>query len=218
MQNLESSNTKFQPSVTFILYFSNTGEQSGLEDQDSASSKLVCTSCAKVFSSIRGLQCHEGMVHSNASISLRCKICDKAFTGRSNLNTHVKNIHLTPTKFACQFCEKVFNAKLYLQRHKVAMHSNAEDTVVFVCQNCGKGFSSCSGLKRHAKNVHSEPGFKCQTCQKEFYEKPHLNRHVKEVHLKIEVNITLCSSSGNSCQASLDDWSCRDALICCPND
>ena len=164
--------------------FSNTGAEGHQEVQDQVPSKLVCATCDKVFKSIRGLQIHQGKVHSDASTSPRCKICEKTFSTLKNMKSHFKIIHLNEKSFPCDLCQKSFVTNAYLKRHKVALHTKTEDKVIR-CPDCGKGYPTSSKLKIHAGNVHST--VKCITCGKQFRQKSELQKHVRDVHLKIEV-------------------------------
>ena len=47
----------------------------------------------------------------------RCEHCNKMFSNRSNLNKHIKDIHLMLRRFSCNWCGKKFKQHVHLKMH-----------------------------------------------------------------------------------------------------
>ena len=53
----------------------------------------------------------------------KCEECDKSFKDKTQLETHVKRVHV---KYECDECDKVFQYEILLERHIEAAHEDVE--------------------------------------------------------------------------------------------
>ena len=110
-----------------------------------------------------------------------CVTCSKVFSTQSNLNYHVKTIHLKECNFKCLHCQKSFTQNSSLQTHIKTVHLNERN---FKCPHCNKVFGRNSSLQSHIKTVHlNERNFKCPHCNKVFGRNSSLQRHINAIHL-----------------------------------
>lgn len=124
-------------------------------------------------------------VNSSARASMQshtCRYCRRPFGQASNLNKHVRVVHLQLKPFSCKECYKPFSQRSVADNHYRSVHLGEKP---FDCPRCQKGFSDKSNLKKHIKLVHlKEKKHTCTHCSKRFGERRSLNDHVSSVHLK----------------------------------
>ena len=110
-----------------------------------------------------------------------CITCSKIFSTKSNLNRHIKIVHLKERNFSCDQCNKSFGLSQHLQTHIKTIHLKECN---FRCDYCKKLFGENGSLQKHVKTVHlKERNFKCDYCEKSFGENGSLQRHIKNIHL-----------------------------------
>ena len=93
-------------------------------------------------------------------------IFEKSFKIISELNLHVKYVHLNNLSMQkCDRCDKVFKGIFKLNQHVSRMHGkNAEKK--FSCNICQVSFTNKGNLNGHIKNVHKTFGnFTCDICE-----------------------------------------------------
>ena len=83
-----------------------------------------------------------------------CKYCDKFFTLTSNLNRHVKQVHISTHNFQCAVCEHWFKTIPNLYRHVKFVHLYLKELKLH-CPKCNKGFAFLSSLARHMRRRRS---------------------------------------------------------------
>ena len=86
-----------------------------------------------------------------------CVTCSKVFSTTSNLNRHIKTVHLKERSFNCPHCVKLFNLKQNLERHIKTVHLNERN---YKCPHCDKAFGQNSDLQSHVNAIHLNPKLK----------------------------------------------------------
>ena len=165
--------------------------------------------------------------HSTGS-KPQCLICQKSFSNKSNLSTHVKNMHKEKeeancnyTSYPCKICDKTYSQMLSLQRHIESIHEGRRWTCKtcgksfnksgnlrthekthlgkkYTCEECQKEYLSENNYKHHMKYVHGSQRHKCLQCEKCYKTKNHLNRHIDNSHRILKVKCDLCNREFNS--------------------
>lgn len=86
----------------------------------------TCEICQKTFKNMETLRKHIP-VHKSESFPCPYDGCLKSYTRKSNLNIHIKKIHLKETEeFHCELCQKSFGYKRTFERHKERCVKNEE--------------------------------------------------------------------------------------------
>jgi uncharacterized C2H2 Zn-finger protein len=90
-----------------------------------------------------------------------CPICCKSF---KHVKRHIETVHKKITRFSCSFCDKKFYDNCQLQSHikndhlsvKVIKVKTPDPSKPFKCETCGKFFKSPRTLKQHQNRYHQE--------------------------------------------------------------
>merc|ERR1712135_133934 len=80
------------------------------------------------------------------------KYCNKAFLFGSELNGHIRKVHLRVRKYPCPECSQSFISKSHLARHAASVHNQA--TLKVLCCHCGFSTTRKDNLKTHHKFKH----------------------------------------------------------------
>jgi len=121
-----------------------------------------------------------------------CPICNKNFDRRSNLNKHIRCVHMNLKPFQCDTCGTKFGQKSSLEKHRAVIHEKKKR---FSCDICMSAFGQVGDLHVHTRTVHlKQRPFACELCSLTFGLRSHLNKHVRVVHQKIKPHA--CSTCG----------------------
>lgn len=104
-----------------------------------------CPHCERSFSFAHHLRAHINRHTGNRPYS--CQSCDKKFFECSNLNEHIKSVHLNVKRYVCQVCTKSFNRSGNLTAH-MFIHTNRYP---HQCGHCNAGF-----LRKYKLTAHLE--------------------------------------------------------------
>ena len=122
-----------------------------------------------------------------------CKDCKKCFPRKTNLQQHIKAVHLKIKDNFCPYddCDFSTSDKSCIQQHIKAVHLKIKD-IICTYDNCD--FSSCfkKNLQQHIKAVHlkiKDNFCPYDDCDFSSCNKGDLQKHIKAVHLKIKDNI-----------------------------
>ncbi|CAI4222330.1 unnamed protein product [Auanema sp. JU1783] len=87
------------------------------------SDPVTCNQCPKTFNTVKLLQQHQQMFHTDKSFV--CEICGKAFRFRSNLAEH-RSVHTALKPYVCKFCGKSSRLKGNLTKHILKHHKKEQ--------------------------------------------------------------------------------------------
>ncbi len=151
-----------------------------------------CNMCTKQFKSIKNLNQHVKLVHTNRTKEFCCTQCNRAFFTKYKLNRH-QNIHKNNGEGFqdCYFCHKKFSRSDSLVEH-LRTHTHEKP---FFCpeQSCSYSSAQISHLKGHQRRWHSSTSnrvtnakiWTCYFCLKTCTNITiHMRRHTKEVPFK----------------------------------
>ncbi|CAK8676218.1 unnamed protein product [Clavelina lepadiformis] len=124
-----------------------TNTQFSLQLPD-AGKQYACTDCDKVFKLPLYLKQHMLSSHDKPH---KCEECGKGFGRRSDLNRHMRGVHMRERPHCCNKCGWTFAEAGNLKHHMLAVHSKEKN---FRCSVCSKCFSISSYLKTHMVRVH----------------------------------------------------------------
>lgn len=132
--------------------------------------------------------------------------CNRSFPHKSNLQRHIKHVHLKIRNHKCtektkegKACTKCFDSNSHLLRHINACHSNNRiEKCAYVCNEihdktigvvCGMGFLDLTHLVDHLKRHIGICNFKCSECDSAFVSESELNCHTIRIHTKDQKKI-----------------------------
>jgi hypothetical protein len=144
------------------------------------SKKFNCDQCEKSFGHKSNLNKHVKTVHLKQK-NFKCEHCEKSFGQKGHLKVHIKTIHLNQKNFHCDQCDISFGQKGNLKAHNTSVHLNQKN---FHCDHCDYSCGRKGNLNKHVKTIHlKQKTFKCEHCDYSCGEKGNLNRHVETIHL-----------------------------------
>lgn len=139
----------------------------------------------KTHSDVREYKCGQCDYAGRTSVALRihiskhenntciCEYCSKIFKSYRNLNDHLKRVHTSQKKHACEFCGMKFALRYLVEQHK-RTHTGIHP---YKCSKCSKTFARSDGLKEHMKTHNRTEIFKCSVCTKSFLTARGVKRH-----------------------------------------
>lgn len=126
---------KFDCRLCGEKYYSSTelkGHSCKKADKESKTA-VKCTTCGKLYNSIRGLNIHMNShkLRDTAKISPKhiCSECSETFSSSDAYRRHVIAKHEKPQSFDCRVCDKKFSRKDILKRHIMNAHTVDESKV-----------------------------------------------------------------------------------------
>jgi len=165
-----------------------------IEAQNPQIDKLQCQICDKNFRTVGYFRKHQ-TIHNKR---FRCQACDKRFPIKSQLLSHIENVHENPGRFKCNVCKVGLNTKLSLKRHQRVHIKNRIKHLK--CDKCDFAtdlrHSMIGHLKRHdrkikrcdkcdknlLRNVPHECSLVCKFCDKKFTRRNTVVHHIKKFH------------------------------------
>ena len=139
-------------------------------------STLKCpeSACNTLFETHADFKQHMHGEHAQTR-PYRCHKCAKGFAKGTQLNKHMKQLHL-PKPFECSQCDKQFAYASELDEHITRAHDKQKR---FECGECGRGFYCDANLKAHLRRHTGEKPFACEHCAKAFTRKGDLKKHLR---------------------------------------
>lgn len=108
-----------------------------------------CDDCGKGFNSLKSLQEHQAIHHSQGPPQFICEVCQREFHTPTRLKSHML-VHTDERPFECELCSKAFKTAGDRTAH---MRSHTDERR-YACQLCDARFKDCGTLSRHRKKVH----------------------------------------------------------------
>ena len=114
-----------------------------------------------------------------------CPRCQKEFTKKSNLQTHVENVH-EKKRHKCAQCEKDFASRGGLRDHKLTKHEGKKRKInKKQCPHCKKSFNTGSPYSNHLLTHESLKPFLCPFCSSYAAKQlSNLKQHIDSIHFK----------------------------------
>lgn len=152
--------------------------------------EFQCQRCDKKFPTRRRAEQHE-IVHlePDQKPAFPCPHCDKHFTKTTNLQTHIRTIHVGERPFICESCGKSFATKGALKEHN---YTHMDETP-FQCSACPKKFKTLARLKTH-EDIHTGTMYVCPNCGLILNTKRTLQMHMVVHSDQKKHKCTICNS------------------------
>jgi len=121
---------------------------------------------------------HIQRIHMNIN-TISCPVCMYSTYLRSNLQNHIKAVHLN-VKEKCEQCGKQVNFG-GLASHVKTVHMKIKK---YKCSHCTHSTTTAQNLDKHVKMIHLREKESCKLCKVELANKQSLKRHLRLVHQK----------------------------------
>lgn len=167
-------------SMTFNSKFNH---RSHVMNAHSATGKITCNVCGKIFSKCNlkyHLESHSKDKSSRKKVKhvkqvCKCDLCDKWFSSIKVLKRH-KQKHKEEVQ--CEVCRK-FVRPVNMERH-LRTHTHKASGKKLKCDQCDYDTNYPLCMDAHMNRMHFKVRpYKCTTCNKSFYGKITLHEHVK---------------------------------------
>lgn len=115
-------------------------------EHDMQKNCYICEFCGRVLKNAANLKLHmQTHVPETERRNFECHICKLGGFLRRNLQTHIKDAHVTydRKRFKCTYCDTTCTTKSAIKRHEY-IHTN---TFPFACHYCEKKFRDRNDLK-----------------------------------------------------------------------
>ncbi|XP_077098167.1 zinc finger protein 521 isoform X2 [Siphateles boraxobius] len=160
------------------------------EDEGGGNLPYPCQFCAKSFSRLSFLKCHEQSHRDKLPFS--CTYCSRLFKHKRSRDRHIK-LHTGDKKYHCGDCNSAFSRSDHLKIHMKTHTANKPHK----CPVCRRGFLSTNSLHGHMQ-VHErgkdgakrlspqewrlKETRKCSRCEEGFDMPEELQKHIAESH------------------------------------
>ncbi|XP_052891317.1 zinc finger protein 569-like [Anopheles moucheti] len=150
--------------------------------------KHVCPHCPLRMTSKSNMDKHIRCVHLKVKVKT-CSICDKSFSNNTSYTSHMNAIHdENGIRFTCTVCSSVFKHKSGLKLHMQRAHSNIRN---LACNICGKLFKVRQTLRYHMRVHSTDQPYPCSKCPKRFKSRYAMKTH-ELTHSEITFDCALC--------------------------
>ena len=109
-----------------------------------------------------------------------CSSCGRNFSSRSNLNSHIRAVHLG-LRVPCRLCLRQFKSRGLAEEHEAAFHRGKR----FLCSECDRTFVSRSGRDSHLLYKHNGEPQSCAECDYKGRNAGQIRNHVRVEHLQV---------------------------------
>ncbi len=109
-----------------------------------------------------------------------CPECKKELSCKSNLNTHIRVVHLKETRYQCAYCDYASFLLTNVTSHEL-IHTGIKP---YPCERCPSAFSQKTHWKKHMKCVHGDTNvYTCGKCDYRTSDSSLLRAHKRTHHL-----------------------------------
>ncbi|XP_037915995.1 zinc finger protein 391-like [Hermetia illucens] len=154
------------------LKLANNAEWYDHENSHTEDTKYKCPCCPKSFKRRYQLKLHANS--HTGDRPYKCPHCKAAFSNPTNMQTHVKRVHLRLMPHECTLCDKKFVKPVELTIH-MRQHTGEKP---YQCEECGKKFILAVQLNEHRRRHANLRDAKCPLCPMAFNGKKMLSRHM----------------------------------------
>ncbi|XP_050403539.1 PR domain zinc finger protein 10 isoform X1 [Patella vulgata] len=148
--------------------------------------KVRCPYCDKTFRRKDHLKNHL-LIHDLNRTTWDCEICDKSYIREESFKFHQAMHQATDTdSLNCFICDECFKTKTDLISHLKDVHNRYQSITgkarTLKCPECDKMFLCNKDVKRHMVVHTKRKDYLCEFCSQVFGRKDHLSRHYKCAH------------------------------------
>ena len=142
-----------------------------------------CPECGKNFKNKNSMKIHFSSIHHG--MKYPCNQCDYQATYRSNLSSHVMNMHIkrkAHKKSAKKLQKNPVDRNLDEKVSDRLTKKKSKSGKSFFCPECGKGFTQQNNMKIHYRTVHKGLKYPCIQCDYQATYPGNLQKHIRNVH------------------------------------
>ena len=137
-----------------------------------------CRTCGDTFAKMTQLYSHSRYHEVPEHM---CPHCGYRAKDRSNVDRHMRTVHITEKKFSCEICNKRFKTDYYLKKHIEFRHTEREP-LNLLCPICSAVYNSDAGLQFHMKKHTKDYPYECHLCVYKSAWKNTYENHVASNH------------------------------------
>lgn len=137
---------------------------------------FACELCGKEFRTKRELGSH---ARTHEAPHINCPYCALSCTNKSNMNKHVRRMHLKQCRCTVEGCDVVVEDQVRLLLHQMQIHHLRPPPT---CPRCAARIADDAQMKLHLTLHFAARQFQCPVCHDEFGTRTSYYRHYRLKH------------------------------------